>query len=211
MLQEISESIYDYLQDAGIDTRQIDYKELTDRSIGSLQRPAVNVSINTGNWTKITMTTYKVDLTISLLILVQNIKGEKERRFDIYALMESIAQALFIISMDLELQNLIRPSNFNNVTDNRFNDAGYQLYQMNFAASYNYHTTKEDLGLLRSIVNNYMSDDEIIGETYTSSVGAYYGGHAFEESVIPSLFGGNANTEYRHDTIWAGDARSTFN
>lgn len=209
-MQSISEAILSYLENAGIDTRQIDYKEIIDRSVGSLQRPAVNISISSGAWQKITLDTKKVNLNVSLLILVQNIKGEKERRFEIYALIEAIADALFIVSLDLELQDLLEPVSFTDVTDTRFADAGYQLMQMQFTCSYNYRQVQEDEGILRTLVNSYVRDGELIGQTDTVAVGKYWGGSAFESSGLPPLDGGRAGTTYWQDPVWGGYSASTY-
>ena len=208
MMKQISEAILEYLQDAGIDTRQIDYKEIVDRQVGALQRPAVNISISSGNWGKVVMDKRKLNLTISLLLMIQNTKGEKERRFDAYSIIESITSALFIISMDLDLQDLIKPVSFQDVTDNKFADAGYQIYQVNFTCSYMFETIKEDLGLLRTIVNNYTMDDEIKLTTILTS--GYWGGSAANHGKLEdAIFGGRANTEFRQDPIWGGNARTT--
>ena len=209
-LSQISEGILTYLEDAGVETRQIDFKEITDRAVGSLQRPAVNISINSGSWSKITLTAKKVNCKIDLLLLVQNLKGEKERRNDVYNLMEAIGDALFIVSLDLELQDLVQPRAFTNVTDARFNDAGYILYTMEFSCSFVQEKTEEDLGILRSIVNNYIADDEIIGDEETVTVGAYYGGSAWVGNQLPDLDGGRANTVYWTEEIWGGYSSSTF-
>jgi hypothetical protein len=210
-LPEISTAILSALEDGGIETRQIDYKEITDRQVGSLQRPAVNISVNAGNWTKITLDKRKLNVNVSLLLLVQNIKGEKERRFDIYNLMESIASTLFIVSMDLDLQDLLKPVSFVNVTDSRYNDAGYILMQMEFTCSYIYETVKEDLGVLREIVNSYISDDEIIGDERSLTVASIYGGTAWVSNQLPDFVGGRAGTTYWTDEeIWGGYSKSTF-
>jgi len=207
MMKEISEAILEYLQDAGINTRQIDYKEIVDRQVGSLQRPAVNISISRGNWEKVTMDKRKLNLTISLLLMVQNAKNEKKRRYDSYSIIEAISSALFIISMGLDLQDLIKPVSFQDVTDNKFADAGYQIYQVNFTCSYMYEQVKEDFGLLRTIVNNYTMDDEIKLTTILTS--GYWGGSASEHGRLEdAIFGGRANTEFRQDPIWGGNART---
>ena len=142
MLQEISQAILSSLQDAGIDTREISYKEIVNRKVGALQRPAVCISISAGNWTKVTMDKSKLNLTVSLLLMVQNVNNEKKRRFDVYRLMESIATALFIVSLDLDLQDLLKPQSFSDITDNYYAGAGYQMFQMNFSCSYLYEQEK---------------------------------------------------------------------
>ena len=204
MMVEISEKILEYLETAGIDTRQIDYKELVDRAVGSLQRPAVNISINSGNFEKLTMTKRKLHLVVSLFLVVQNLNSEKLRRFDVYRLVESVCSALFLLSLGLDLQDRLIPTGFSNVTDNTFASAGYQLFKIDFSCSYIYEEAQEDLGMLRSIVNTYTN---VVSTVLTAIV---FGGTGATAS-IGNVFGGHANSEFNNTPIWCGNAQSTYN
>ncbi|HUU89245.1 MAG TPA: hypothetical protein VMX17_16035 [Candidatus Glassbacteria bacterium] len=206
MLAEISEKILEFLEDAGIETRQIDYKEIVDRQVGSLQRPAVNISINTGTFEKVTLVSRKLNLVVSLFLIIQNLSSEKNRRFDAYRLIETISTALFLVNLDLELQDLLKPAGFSNVTDNTFAGAGYQLFKIDFTCSYIVTKEEEDLGALRSLVNSYA-----LGSDQTILTSVLNGGKAFSDG-IDVIFGGRARTQrFAEDVIWGGNANSTYN
>lgn len=128
MIEKISENVLIKLRSEGLDTDDIDFNELVDRQVGALMRPKVNVSINTGTFQKVTLQTYKVNLLVSLFVIVQNVSGEKERRFAAYALINAIINILLLEKLGLPLQDPLTPAGFNNVTDKAFSDAGYSLY-----------------------------------------------------------------------------------
>lgn len=214
MLTEIVEAIHDTLQLAGVDTQQISYQEIIDRKVGALQRPAVNISINSCKFSPITFNTYKAELVVTLTVMVQNLIGESKARTVIYDLIHSIIESLYQVSMNLELQDSMLPIGFTNVTDSNYAGAGYQLYQIDFSCAYNYTLEEEfDEGMLARIVNTYQLIGQDPQTPRTVELGSIWGGSAWVEPN-PNLrvFGGTASNNYFNiQKIYGGAANSTYN
>ena len=210
MLELISLGILEHLKASGLDVQDIDFKALVDRTTGSTMRPKVNVSIDSGIHKKVTMNTYKQIPTVSLFLLVQNLKGEKESKFAAYKLINAITYSLLMEKLNLPLQDAFLPVSFQNVTDENFAGAGFSLYQLDFTCSFNY--TKEltdnvDGGELLRIVNTYWTEtEERIGNVELSEVS---GGVAFGDSV-EEISGGIAGTEGFAETVYGGKSESTY-
>jgi hypothetical protein len=207
MLDLISEKILEHLNKNGLDVQDIDFKQLVDRQTGSIMRPKVNVSIDSGTHKKVTMTTYKQIPVISLFIVVQNLGGEKKARFASYKLLDAIVDNLLITDLGLPLQDKLTPLNFQNITDEAYAGAGFSLYQIDFSCSFNYTADPEDSvdeGELLKIVNTYYVDNSetMVSEVNVSDVdsgGAYSrhiekisGGLAGTKDYIEDITGGNA-------------------
>lgn len=159
MLIELTEAILDSLKANGLDVREIGFKDLIDRQL-NLTRPAVNISINQARAEQVTLTTYKYRLTVSLVIIFGHLmggaRGEGKRKEGIYKLIESISDFLTLQNFGLALENPMIPMGFRNITTYDVAKAGYQIYELQFWASYN--VTKQDtddLGTLNSILAMY--------------------------------------------------------
>jgi len=160
MIAEVVVGILEKLKAAGLDVREYSFKNLVDGTV-SLTRPAVNISCNTADFQKVTINTWKAKLNISLIVVFQHLKGgstgEALRKEGVYKILEAIIQALLLQKLDLELQNPLFPMSFRNVTTEKYANAGYQLYQINFWTSINFTRTDEaeDWGNLTSIMAEY--------------------------------------------------------
>lgn len=214
MITEIVSAISETLEEAGVSTQQISFQEIVDRKVGALQRPAVNISVNSCKFTPITFNTYKADLVVTLTIMVQNLMGESTARTNIYDLIHAIIEALYQVSMDLDLQDNMLPAQFTNVTDANYAGAGYQLYQLDFNCSYNYTLEEEfDEGMLARIVNTYMLVGQNPQSPRTLELGSIFGGSAWVEpnpSIV--IFGGTAgNNSFDQIEVYGGAANSTYN
>ena len=160
MIAEVVTGILEKLKKAGLEVRELGFKDLVDGTI-NLTRPAVNVACNMGDFTKVTMNTWKAKLNISLIVVFQSSRGgstgEALRKEGIYKILEAITQTILLQKLDLELQNPLFPMSFRNVTTAKYANAGYQLYQINFWCSTNFTRTDEaeDWGNLTSIMAEY--------------------------------------------------------
>ena len=212
MITEIVNAIAETLEEAGVDTQQISFQEIIDRKVGALQRPAVNISVNSCRFTRITFNTYKADLVVTLTVMVQNLMGESTARTNVYDLLHALIQALYQVSMNLDLQDKMLPAQFTNVTDSNYAGAGYQVYQLDFNCSYNYTKEEEfDEGMLARIVNTYMLVGQDPQTPRTLELDEVYGGTAWEEPHPESvIFGGTAANNDFVDEIFGGDAYSTY-
>ena len=217
MIKELSLKILDRLNLAGLQTKQIDFKGIIDRQIGALDRPAVNISINQSSFTKVTLNKYKAALVVSLFLLIQNVSGEKQRRFAIYDLIEAIIRTLILQDFGLDLQDKLRPTSFNNVTDKQFSDAGYSIYQIDFYTTFIFtrelSEDESDVGILRTIVSDYFlqdpTDDGVSDGQTIVTVANISGGNAFS-SAVESIYGGRAKSSFRLPNIYGGKANSTY-
>jgi len=157
MLSSICRAVLDKINTAGIDVRETDIRDLVNRNV-NLSRPACNIAVNAGTFEQMTVFgTYKVMAEISLIVLLQHLKGESYARFEVQDILDSLIQALMLADLGLELQDPLMPSSFRNITDQTYADAGFQVYQLNFRCSYNVtkESDEEDWGTLTSILAKY--------------------------------------------------------
>jgi len=220
MLADVSLKILDKLNAAGIQTNQIDFNEIVDRQVGALERPAVNISINHSTFQKVTMNKYKSVFIVSLYLLVQDVAGEKERRFKVYDLIEAIVNSLLLQDLGLDLQDHLRPQSYNNVTDKKFSDAGYAIYQLDFLASFNFRKEtsddEKDLGALRTIVSDYFlqdpKDDGVSDGQTIITLNLMWGGSPWDTlPVNEPIWGGSpADSVNINEPIYGGKPNSTL-
>ena len=160
MMAEIVQAILDNCKSNGLEVREIGFKDLIDGTI-NLTRPAVNVTINQSSVSQVSLYTYKFVLTVSMIIVFQNLKagyeGEARRKEGVYKLIEAISNNLTLQNLGLELENPLIPQSFRNITTSEFAKNGYQLYNLNFWCSYNvdWKNNYGDQGNLTSILNQY--------------------------------------------------------
>ena len=140
MIYELTTGIRDYLKLGGLDVNEISFKDMIDGTM-NLQRPAINVIVNSSTAEKVTINCWKYRMTVSLLLIIQNLKGsvlgDEARKKAIYQLIETISDSLTLQNFSLELENPLIPMGFRNITTQTYAKAGYQLYQLQFWCSYN--------------------------------------------------------------------------
>jgi hypothetical protein len=159
MITEVSEAILDKLKASGLNVREIAFKDLIDRTI-NLDRPAVNVTINAGTFEKVTTTTYKSRLEVSMIVIFgwlrAGVTGEMQRKEGVYKLLEAIFQALCFQKLTQDMENPLMPSGFRNITTLEYAKAGYQLYQTTMWTTVNFtKTDSDDQGTITSILAQY--------------------------------------------------------
>lgn len=215
MDEEISNRILFQLREAGLKADSIQFNQLVDMKVGSLSKPAINISINTGNFQKVTLTTYKKICVVSIFIIVSDLRGEEKRRFAIYELLIGIAKILHLNKLDLPLQDPLKPVSYANVTDDRFMSAGLIVYELTMSCSYNIDfEAEEDLGELESIYNYYFlqdpTDDGVSDIEGLVELFGVRGGNAYSVYYLPAIYGGRAATEFEEAEIYGGKAGSTY-
>ena len=161
MLDQISENVLKKLELSGLDISDIDFEKIMDNQVGTLMRPKVNISVDTGIFKKIAMQSYNAKVIVSLILVVQNLRSEKVRKFENYQLIIGIVDILCLEKLDLDLQDPLTPIAFSNVTDETFNTAGYSLYQVDFSCSFNFtkSSVTGDYGYLKSFINKYFVNE----------------------------------------------------
>lgn len=156
MISAICRKILDKLNTSGIDVQQTTLRDLVNRKV-NLRRPAANIAVNSATFTPITMTTYSVVLEISLIVVLQNLKSEEHARIEVYDILDSIIQAFLLTDLGLDLQDPLTPASFRNITDQKYAEAGFEIYQLNMRCAYNVtkESDEEDWGILTSILTKY--------------------------------------------------------
>jgi hypothetical protein len=219
MSSQIVEKISERLNSTGIEVMNISMQEFLNNQVGSLSRPAINISVNNGLISKVTQRTYKNNLSVTLILIVSdlrgNITGENIRRKKVLDLIDAVIMSLFRQKLDLELQDPLIPENYSNITDLEAASAGYLIYQINFSCSYNFEyipDDEKDLGYLKTIVCNYFlqdpSDDGKVDSSSQISLTGLDGGNAFSNRVNV-IDGGTAGSEYE-DTYDGGDSKTIY-
>ena len=171
MIIEVAAAILDKLKSEGLDVREIAYKDLVDKTI-NLDRPAVNITINAGTFQKVTETTYKSRLEVSLIVIFgwlrAGVTGEMQRKEGTYKLLEAIFQSLCFQKLTDDMENPMMPSGFRNITTYEYARAGYQIYQCTMWTSVNFKKLDhDDLGTITSIMADYFLEPR----TYTGMIG----------------------------------------
>lgn len=218
MKEEISNRILFHLKKSGLQTDSIDFNELVDREVGAMERPAANISINSGDYKKVTLTTYKEKCIVSIFLLVQNLRGEYARRFGVYKFITQLVKFLLLEKLGLPLQDSFKPVSFQNVTDDKFMKAGYVIYQLNMSCSYNISKgdaeINEDYGELERIVNHYFlqdpSDDGTQDIEGLVELLGFRGGNAYSIYRHSEIYGGRAGTKFEDQSVYGGKAGSTY-
>ena len=160
MIAQITRGILDRLKSAGIDIREINFKSLKDGTV-NLVRPAVNITVNTSKFQKVTHNVYKNILAVSLLIVVNTPKagvtGEGRRAEITFDIIDKIVKALMFQYLGLPLENPTWPVSLRNITPAAYAGAGYTIYQLIITCSYNFKRddSVDDLGVLNSLLAQY--------------------------------------------------------
>ena len=152
MLIQLTQAILDRLKEHGLDVQEIGFKDLIDGTI-NLTRPAVNITVNNAVAKKVTLTTYKWVCTVSLLCIINVVKGGSQgeglRKQRAYELVEAVSDYLCLqdfadklAPQGLALENPLFLNAFTNITTPTLAKAGYQVYEVKYWTSYN--VTKED-------------------------------------------------------------------
>ena len=161
MIKSIVDKIAEKLKTGGLEISSVDFSELVNRTTGAISKPVANISINSGKFKKITLTTFQNEITISIYLMVQELRGEGMCRQVVSELIDGIVQLLLMDDLDGTLQEKLSPSTFTNVTDQKYSDAGYLIYKIDFYCSYNITATGKDednRGMLKGIFNKYYLD-----------------------------------------------------
>lgn len=195
-------------------TDSVDYQAIVDRKIGPLSRPAINITIDNCTFTKFRLNDRTCKPIITIIVIVKNLRGEGERRFDILKLSLMIIEILDGNNLDLDfLQSDLEATSFLNVTDAEFANAAYMLYELKFSCSFNIVRSKQnEMGVLKQIANSYYlqdPDDGVKDKEGFIDLNVYDGGNAFTTKYTGEIGGGYANSEFKH-IIDGGNANTIY-
>lgn len=160
MIAEIELEILDWLGSAGLGIRNSDIKKGD-----SIQYPAVFVYTETGKFSKSTMTKYRCELGVFVLIAFRDVKSEKRRRHGLYPILEGVIQGLMLNDLGLDIDPLV-PKGFRNITDKEMAAGDVLAYQIDFATAFTVKPPEETtVDLLRIGLEYYLQDpvdDEVM-------------------------------------------------
>jgi len=153
MLADIELKILDFLNAAGLGIRNTDIKK--GRSI---EYPAVFVFTENGRFKKLTLSKYKCELGVFVLIAFRNVKSEKIRRHGLYPILEGVVQGLMLNDLGLDIDPLV-PKSFRNITDKDMQKSDVLAYQLEFSTSFTMKPPEEPTtDLLRIGLEYYLQD-----------------------------------------------------
>lgn len=159
MIADIELKILDYLNSAGLGIRNTDIKKGK-----SILYPAVFVYTETGKFSKITMSKYKCELGVFVLIAFHDVKEEKKRRHGLYPILEGVIQGLMLNNLGLSITPLV-PMSFRNITDKDMQKSDILAYQLEFSTGFTMKPPAEKtVDLLRIGLEYYLQDPVDDGE-----------------------------------------------
>lgn len=157
MITEIENAIIDRLETGGLAVRDIDVR----KGAKGIIYPAVFVSTEIGNYSKVTQTKFKCEPTILVAVVFKHHASEKKRRHGIYPILEAVLLRLMLQTLGLEIKPL-RPIRFRNITDRDLAEDGLLAYQFEFATSYVVEMVDDEVveDLLKVGLEYYLQDPE---------------------------------------------------
>ncbi|KQC03149.1 MAG: hypothetical protein APR55_07125 [Methanolinea sp. SDB] len=155
MMIEIESAVVERLRAGGLPIRDAEIQKGT----AGIVTPRVLVSIEAGDFSKISQKSYRWDVTILVSAVFKNWKSEGDRRRGLYPILEGIVSLLMLQTLGLDIQP-IRPLRMQNITDDAMAEAGLFAYQISFSTSFTVNRADEEeaADLLRIGLEYYLHD-----------------------------------------------------
>lgn len=100
-----------------------------------LPQPAVYVSTEAAKFEKVTMQSYRQEVTIFVDVIFSHLASEGERRKGVYLILQGIVQTLLLQDLGLAIKALV-PHNWKNVTTEEFREKGLIVYSLELSTSF---------------------------------------------------------------------------
>jgi hypothetical protein len=220
MLNDITENVLFKLRQEGIETKELDFDTIANKSGIVLSKPSANITISRATYQQLTPNQDRCIVVFTIFLVVHHMSTEKIRRNIMMDLIEGVNQALLNEKLGLSLQDRIKPVGFNDVTPEDFAEQKCLIYELNFTCSYNVEKIPEDdrdIGVLEAINNKYFShmpdDDGVEDKEGNLNLIDADGGNAFSIYYDDmDLIGGIAGTEdFYQGELYGGTSGSTYN
>jgi hypothetical protein len=156
MLNEIEEGVKNRIGDKmSASAAKIDVQ----RGVEGIPHQAIYVSVEEGDFARVTSTTYSVTVKGFVDIVFSNLQSEGERRKGIAAILEGVYQCLLLETLNLNITPII-PTRFRNVTTQEQKDSGLIVFTLEFTTKYNITKLDETAidDLLTVGLNYYLQD-----------------------------------------------------
>jgi hypothetical protein len=123
-----------------------------------IPQPAVYVSVEEGTFTRVTSTTYGVEVGCFVDIVFSHLQSESQRRRGIYPILEGIVQTLAGQKLDLAIDPL-QPKAFRNITTQEIRDKGLIAYELEMRTKFNVTRADDEAvtDLLKVGLNYYLT------------------------------------------------------
>jgi hypothetical protein len=139
-----------------------------------IPQPAVHVSVEEGNFRKVTSETYAQETIVWVDIVFKHLQDEAQRRKGLYPILEGIVQCLLLQTLGLVIRPLI-PVSFMNTTPQEWKEAGFIVFSLKMRTEFNITKISEaaTLDLLKVGLAYYLdaSETEAVEDTMTRTAG----------------------------------------
>lgn len=131
MIAEIEEAVIARLKDKGLEAGEIKVQKGTD----GLVKPAVFVAAEGGKFERVSNSTFKLTVDVSVYVVFKSFKNEADRRKGLHPLLEGAVGILMLQDLGLKISPL-KPTAFKDFTDDRLSDLGLMACEIGFETSY---------------------------------------------------------------------------
>lgn len=152
-IAQVEDKMLERLKNKGLDVRDFDVQKGTD----GLVKPACYVATELGSFKKLSQSTFRQIISVSLYLVFRHLKDEKERRRGLYPILEGAIGYLTLQTLGLDISPLT-PKSFRNITDEDTFRAGLIAYQIDFETGYDIVAMSDEqvTELLRIGLNYYL-------------------------------------------------------
>ncbi len=160
-IAEIEDAVLDRLETAGLNVR-LEVK----KGLAGIPKPTVHLSVDAGRFEKVSQSTYRETIVLSLYVGFRNVKSEKDRRRGVYPIVEGIVGILILQTLDLGGVTPFIPKGFRNVTDSEMDQAGEVAYLLEFETSYPVSRTETESSadLLTTGLNYFLKPGDNVAD-----------------------------------------------
>jgi len=162
MLSEIEEAVKNRICDKLAEAAgKIDVQ----RGVEGIPRQAVYVSVEEGDFTRVTSDTFSCAVKGYVDIVFSNLQSEEMRRKGIAPILEGIYQCLLLQKLGLTIDP-IAPTRFRNTTTQDFKEKGLIVYTLEFSTKFRITKLDEEAAteLLRIGLNYYLKPGDNVAD-----------------------------------------------
>lgn len=129
------------------------------RGVEGIVRQAVYVSVEEGDFARVTSDTFSCAVKGYVDIVFSNLQSEAERRKGIAPILEGIYQCLLLQKLGLPIDPIV-PKSFRNTTTQEFKEKGLIVYTLEFATKFRITKLDEEavVDLLSIGLNYYLQE-----------------------------------------------------
>jgi hypothetical protein len=156
MLDQIEEAVKNRIGDKLSDAAgRLDIQ----RGVDGIPRQAIYVSVEEGDFTRVTQETYSLSVKGYVDIVFSHLQNEEMRRKGIAPILEGVYQCLLLQKLGLAISPIV-PQRFRNTTTEELRQKGLIVFSLEFGTKFNVARMDEETvtDLLRVGLNYYLQD-----------------------------------------------------